>query len=104
MLVCTDCGFVAAEGSEDWVPHTNNIHLGELGCYSEKYICCPNCGCTEIVVAKQCEHCREYFDPNTLVVATVEYPPDEEYPDGSEETKEVCAECYEEHYFKEEDV
>ena len=61
------------------------------------------CGCDEVVVAQKCAHCEEYCDPDTLVLVTVQYPPDKEYPEGSEEDIEVCPDCYEEHYFNEED-
>ena len=107
MLLCTKCGYMAEAKSDNWIQR-EQTHYADFGVGPEPYmkdawISCPDCGCDEIVLAQQCAHCGEYCDPNTLVLATVQYPPDEEYPEGSEEDIEVCPGCYEEHYFKEED-
>lgn len=104
MLVCAKCGYVASESDDCWEHHSRTSYLEGRPIDVESWMTCPDCGSDEIVSAVKCDHCGEYFDPNTLVIATIEYPPDDEYPDGSEETKEVCIDCYEEYYFKEEDV
>lgn len=104
MLVCTNCGYVASESDDDWIRDTERINLGELGCKVEHYRRCPECGSDDITESQKCDHCGEHFDPDTLVMATVINPPDEEHPYETEETFMVCTECYEEHYFKEEDL
>lgn len=104
MLVCTKCGYVASESDYDWIHVPENINLGELGCIRENRLCCPDCGSDEITEAQQCDHCKEYFDPDKLVLATVTFPPNEEYDYETEDTLMVCPECYDDHYFKEEDL
>ena len=104
MLVCTKCGYVAPENACDWGCSTENINLRELGCVRENYLCCPECGNDEIVEAQKCDHCGDYFDPDKLVMATVVFPPDEKCNEETEDTLMVCVECYEDYYFKEEDL
>lgn len=105
MLACPRCNYTAdEEDSEGWVQCTEILHLGELGNKTEHFLCCPECGCLDLVEAQQCEHCHEYFNPDTLVVAKVTCPPDDEYPYETEDIRMVCVNCYEEHYFKEEDL
>lgn len=107
MLICTKCGCVAEENSDYWEHHKLEYYskegTGPEPDMIEEWISCSECGSDDVVVAQKCAHCGEYFDPDTLVLVTVEFPPDDEYPDGSEDTKEVCPDCYEEHYFNEED-
>lgn len=104
MLVCTKCGHVADNDADEWVVHKYFNPVDERGGFTEVEYYCPICGGDEVVEAKKCDHCGEYFDPDTLVLATVEYPPDDEYPDGSEDILEVCPECYEDYYFKEDEI
>ena len=104
MLVCTKCGYVASQDSEDWARGTDTLYLGELGYKIENYLCCPECGSGELTETQECEHCGEHFDPDRLVVVKRTCPPDDEYPYETEEVLMVCPDCYEEHYFKEEDL
>ena len=104
MLVCTKCGYIASENDYNWVHVPENINLGELGCIRESRLCCPDCGSDEIIEAQQCDHCKEYFDPDKLIQVTITFPPNEEYDYETEETLMVCPECYDDHYFKEEDL
>lgn len=96
MLVCTKCGFTADDSSEEWGQLKNRLYANEEVVMEETSIYCRECGCDEVVEAEQCEHCGEWFDPDTLILFTQELPPDDEYPEGSEDTIRVCSSCCDE--------
>ena len=97
MLICTHCGYTADETSANWDQQDIHTPIEEGEC-----TCCPECGEFTITIAKKCAHCEEWCDPATLVLVSVEDKSADDFDNSSTEI-EVCPDCYEEHYFREED-
>jgi hypothetical protein len=62
MFICKKCN---AMFDEPLSVKVNQSGRGEVP-YYERESCCPACGSPDIIEAKQCFFCGEYFDPEEL--------------------------------------
>lgn len=96
MLICPQCGFYAAEDSEDWIESVERIYADGLCVDKQHLYSCPECGCDDLETAIKCERCGEYIAEDQAVLHTVTFAPDDEYPEGSEDTIRICQNCCDE--------